>query len=211
MSKKDVDNIVDKPIREAVQQQLERLGGTPEKAFKDAADLPYVTTGDGRINLIKKARVRVSAHPMAVGEGSKTRYVNPGSNHHMEIVAVLDDNGNETKWEGILVSRFEAQQRHRRGEPIIETNHLPERRFLFSISSGEHVMMDIGDEEEVVLRVVSISRGSCEFVRISDARPKHQRSKVKGARITSSPSMLSQRDCKKVNISPLGSIVRCND
>jgi CRISPR-associated endonuclease Csn1 len=216
MSKKDVNNIVDKSIREVVQQQLDRLGGTPDKAFKDSTDLPYVTTGDGRINVIKKARVQMPVHPMAVGEGSKTRYVNPGSNHHMEIVAVLDENGNETKWEGILVSRFEAIQRHNRGEPIIQTNHLPERRFIFSLSSGEHVMMDDRHGNQQIFRVTTVTNGRMRLLENSDARTQAEQGKSKEtqkrpAPLTPTPNTFSKHNPSKVSISPLGVVTPAND
>ena len=96
----------------------------------------------------------------------------------MEIVAELDANGNEVRWEGIIVSRFEAMQRHRRNEHLIQTNHLPERRFVFSLAGGEHVVMTDDEGNEQLFRVTAISRANNEFILHRDARPFTVRRKI---------------------------------
>ena len=210
MSPQEVEAIVDPRIREIVQDKLQKIGGNLQQAFKDPNQHPYMIAKDGRMIPIHKARIRKSDRPMPVGEGSNRRYVNPGSNHHMEIVAVLDADGNEKKWEGILVSRFEAVQRRRRKEDVIQREHGAGKRFKFSLTGGEYVVMDVKGNEELT-RVTVISEGQAEFVLHKDARPITVRKKIPGARIRSSPDAMRKANARKVIIDPLGEIHSARD
>jgi CRISPR-associated endonuclease Csn1 len=148
---------------------------------------------------------------MAIGKGSRRRYVNPGSNHHMEIIAIMDSDGNEKKWEGVLVSRFEANQRHKDGRPVIQRNHGAGKLFKFSLTGTEHVQMVHGESERDTYRVTVISNGSIELVHHSDARPITIRKKVPGARVRCSVSRLKSNQATKVAISPAGVVRNCGD
>jgi len=213
LSTLEVEAIVDDRVRELVKEQLARIGGTPDKAFKDDANHPYFKTKDGRVIPIHKVRIRKSDHPMEVGHGSKRRYVNPGSNHHMEIVAVLDKNGNEKKWEGPIVSTFNAVRRRREGEPIIRRDHGEGKRFKFSLAGGEHVLMCYDGQQEQLYRVTTVTGKEVEFVLHSDARPITLRKKIreKGARPRGAPEKLRKCGARKVSIDPLGNVLPAND
>lgn len=212
MSAGEVDAIVDHRVRELVQQKLHAHGGSPAQVFKDPANYPHLTAKKDprRIIPIRRARIRKPDHPMPVGNGTDRRYVNPGSNHHIEIVAVLDKEGKEKKWEGVLVSQFEAVQRHRRGEDVIQRDHGAGRVFKFSLAGGEHLMLDNENELQIV-RAVVITEGQVESVYHSDARPITIRKKHKGARIRCSPDGLRKKHARKVVVSPLGDIGAAND
>ena len=124
MSANEVTEIVDDTVRRLVQEKLDRYGGDPKTVFADESNLPYFKTKkDGRFIPIKKARIRQSVRVIAVGKESGARYVAPGSNHHMEIVAVLDDDGNEQRWQGHIVSLYEAHLRVSRNEPVVRRDH----------------------------------------------------------------------------------------
>ncbi len=211
LSAKEVENIVDDHVRRRVEEQLKRIGGTPDKAFKDKNNHPYFKAKDGRIIPIHKVRIRKTDHPMIVGSGTKKRYVNPGANHHMEIVALLDKDGNEKKWEGHIVSNFEAIRRHRAKEPIIQRDHGENKRFKFSLAGGDHVEMEHEEGKTRICRVTVISAGRLEFVLHSDARPITVRKRIKGARIHAAPDKLRKSGARKVSIDPLGSVLPAND
>jgi hypothetical protein len=129
----------------------------------------------------------------------------------MEIVAILDENGVEQKWAGQLVSRFEAMQRRRRNEPIVERVGLPDRKFKFSLGGGEHVVVQDEQGNSRILRVVVISEGQVEFVEHADARPITLRKKTRGARIRMAPEALRKANASKAAITPLGDIVSASD
>ncbi|MBN2473376.1 MAG: type II CRISPR RNA-guided endonuclease Cas9 [Pirellulales bacterium] len=213
LSAKEVEAIVDDKVRQLVQQKLAALGGTPDKVFKERENHPYFRASDGRIIPIHKVRIRTRGKPMFVGAGSKRRYVSPGSNHHMEIVALLDKNGEEKKWEGHVVTTFEAVQRRRRGGPVIRRDHGEGKRFKFSLAGGEHMEMEHEGGKRQIYRVSVISGGQVEFRLHSDARPDtllRQREHSSG-RVRRSIESLRKADARKVAVDPLGNVFPAND
>jgi CRISPR-associated endonuclease Csn1 len=210
MSPREVDAIVDPRVRFLVQDKLAKIGGTPAQAFKDPNQHPYFTTADGRMIPIHRARIAKPDKTIAVGKGSALRYVTPGANHHMEIVAVLDANGKVRRWDGIIVSRFEAMQRKRAKQPIVQKDHGPDRRFVFSLSGGDHVYMKHNSDKPDLFRVTSISDNEIELVHHCDARPKNVRAQ-QGDRVRRSPNLLRRNGATKVAITPLGDLTPAND
>ena len=183
LSMGEVSQIVDHTIRELVQKAVDASGKAPKDTFKEAKDLPHLHGKNGRTTPIRRVRIRKAGKPMQIGSGSKARYVNPGANHHMAIVAVLDDDGNEMKWEGHIVTRFEAITRVRLNEPVIQKDYGPNRRFKFSLSGGDHVLLCRDGETDELCRVVVLSGKKLEFVFHSNANPTTVRKKSQGERI----------------------------
>jgi CRISPR-associated endonuclease Csn1 len=134
MSAKEIENIVDDGVRNCVKAHLERCGGDLKKAFGDERNHPYFKTSDGRIIPIHKARIRKNEATIVVGAAERQRHVSPGSNHHMEIVAALDAQGTDVQWEGHIVSLYEATQRARAGQPVVQREHESDKKFKFSIA-----------------------------------------------------------------------------
>ncbi len=213
MSANEVGAIVDPVIRKLVQERVTALGGNPQKAFADRNNHPHLSSRSGLVIPIHKARIRKSDKPMAIGDGSHRRYVNPGSNHHMAIIAELDEEGREKKWTGELVSRFEAATRKRAGEPIVRRERSLKRKFKFTLAGGDHVLLyDQGkDQPPRLVRVTTISDGQLEFVLHDDARPITDRKKIPGARIRLSPEAMRKAKAQKILVSPLGEISPAND
>jgi len=211
LSTHEVADIVDDRIRALVQEKLDALGVDPQKAFAEPNNHPYLKAKDGRIIPIHKVRVRKHENPILVGHGSKQRYVNPGANHHMEIVAVLDEAGNEKSWEGHLVSMFEAVGRRRRGEPIIRRDHGEAKRFKYSLAGGEHVIMEHEEGKPQLYRVVGISAKVLEFRLHTDARATTLLRRISRARVTRSPGALREAKARKVAVDPLGNVLPAND
>lgn len=206
LSPGDVSDIVDKRVRWAVQESLERCGLPPKDAFKDPNQLPHLHGKNGRTTPIRRVRIQKRVHPMAIGEESSTRYVNPGANHHMVIVAVLDKQGKEKKWEGHLVARFEAMDRLRRKQEVIQTNFGEGRVTKFVLHGGDHMLIDRGDGDELC-RVVTLSGQNLELVFHSNANPSTVRKKTPGERIRLSASSLQFANARKVDVTPAGQVV----
>lgn len=215
MSTKEIESIVDPKVRQLVLEKLEKLGGNP-KAFANENELPYIRSKDGnRLTPIRKARIRKSVAVLGLGKSEKTRrYAAPGNNHHMEIVAVLDEAGNETKWEGVIVSMFEAYQRRRRKEPIINRDHGPGKRFKFSLGLKEYFTMpdENGFEQLYVVRVISQDQKGAKSVSSklhNDARPSTEILKTKG--LIHNANTLREKGIKKVHVDVFGDIHPAND
>ena len=213
LSKTEIEAIVDPVVQELVKEKLAASGKSPDKTFTDETFRPYMHSkkDPSRSIPIKRVRIRKSDKPIAVGKGSRQRYVNPGSNHHIEIVAKLDDDDNEVSWEGVLVSRFDANQRKKDGEAVINREHGLRKKFKFSLAGSEHVRMNHDGEGAKIYRTTVISDGQLEFVEHDDARPITIRKKVPGARVRCSITRLKKNETEKVVISPCGKIIPASD
>ena len=165
--------------------------------------------------LIKKARIRKNVSVIPLNK-QNTRFAAPGSNHHMEIIAILNNKGEEIEWEGHIVSLFEAYRRHKAKppEPVIRDKRHdwgPNKKFKFSLADGEYLMMEVESGKDSLVRTVVVSERSLEFRLHNDARPITVLKKISKARITSSPSALFKRKARKVVVDPLGNIIPAND
>lgn len=151
---------------------------------------------------------------------ARERHVNLGSNHHMEIVAVLDSDGNETKWEGAVVTLYEACRRRQARQPVVCLDHGPGKRFKFSLAGGEVIELDEPDDSRALFVVRTISQEAprdgaqslqkVEFVRINDARQKKE-IRDTGGWLTRSPNRLMELHCRKVQVDPLGEVHPAHD
>jgi CRISPR-associated endonuclease Csn1 len=214
MSANEVENIVDDTIRELVQKKLEQIGGEPKKVFADVGNHPYLTAKDGRRVFIHKARFRKIVAVIPLGNSFSPRYVAPGSNHHMEVFAILDKENKEKKWEAKTVSLVEATQRLRTHTPVVQRDHGPSNKFKFSLARGEYLELDDDNGGRRLVRVTVISGQKVEFRLHTDARSnKLLRDKEKGGRAGLSMPVNSLRKAKarKVVIDPLGNILPAND
>jgi CRISPR-associated endonuclease Csn1 len=208
MSAKEIEAIVDDRVRECVKDHLQRFGGDLKKAFGDEHNHPYLKAHDGRIIPIHKARVRKNEATITVGAGEKQRYVSPGSNHHMEIVATLGANGEEVEWKGEIVSLYEATQRVRAGLPVVQREQKEGRKFMFSLAKNEYFMMEIEPGKAALYRVVKISAGDIEFQLHCDGRPTIFEGRK---RVRKSPGALQGVKARKVAVDPLGNILPAHD
>jgi CRISPR-associated endonuclease Csn1 len=211
MSANEVENIVDDTIRTLVQAKLKLIGGEPKKVFADPGNHPYLTAKDGRHIFIHKARIRKPVAVIPLGKSSSPRYVAPGSNHHMEIFAVLDSEGKERTWDSVIVNLFQAHRRVSAAEPVIQRGHGQNTTFKFSLAGGEYVEMDNNSGGRSLYRVTVISGNQIEFRLHTDARPITILKKIQGARVRCSPSALMRAKARKVVVDPMGNILPAND
>jgi CRISPR-associated endonuclease Csn1 len=210
ITQNQIEDIVDDTVKALVKQKLEKLGGNL-KAFDDPNNLPYLKAWDGRIIPIKKVQIRETVGVISLGTPSSPRYVAPGSNHHMEIVAILDDGGNEKRWEGHIVPLYKAHQRLGRREPVVQRDHGPRKCFRFSLAEGEYVEMEHEHGKRQLFRVTGTSDNEVEFRLHTDARRSTIVKKIKGARVRRSPGSLQDASARKVTVDPLGNILPAND
>lgn len=208
LSREEVEEIVDERIRELVKAKLN--GKKPEEVFGGGKNLPVMVSRSGREIVIKRVRIWKKVATIPIGEGIRRRYAAPGSNHHIAMVAVLDESGREVRWEGYLVSRFEAMQRVREKKPVVQRNWGSGKKFLFSLSPGDYIRVEDKGQKRL-LRVVSISRDQIECRLPEDARPAKVLRKTPGARIRFAPGRLYEVKAEKVVVTPLGEVFVAHD
>jgi hypothetical protein len=201
-------------VRERVIERLMELGESdPARAFKEPANHPTLRAKDGREIPIHSVRIRRYDVTTPVGEGARERQVMLGSNHHIEIVKVTDAKGG-VRWEGKVVSLYEALRRLRAHEPVVQRDHGPGKTFVFSLARGETIQID-GEhgtgESYVVEKVTKRGEGDRErctvgIVRLNDARKSDKRELMEP-----SAEVLHKKNFEKVVITPLGEIRRAHD
>ncbi|MGL4593106.1 MAG: type II CRISPR RNA-guided endonuclease Cas9, partial [Thermoguttaceae bacterium] len=207
MSTGEIEEIVDPKVREIVLEKLARLGGDPKKFTEN--ELPMF---HGKP--IRKARIRKKLGILTVGQGHRERHVASGNNHHIEIIAILDKEGNEIKWEGEMVSMFEAYQRRRNKQPVIQRDHGPDKRFKFSLANGEYFILSdsINDGKLFVVRVLSQDNKGVKSISSkfhTDARTSKEILATKG--LIHNVNTIKDKGMKKVSVDLLGDIHPAND
>ncbi|MBI3668225.1 MAG: type II CRISPR RNA-guided endonuclease Cas9 [Acidobacteria bacterium] len=209
LSKNDIEEIVDPAVRAAVKSRLVELGDLKKLQTVGVAP-PHLVAVDGRQVPIRRVRIRKALTTQPVGEEPRRRYVAPNNNHHMEIVAELDEKEREVRWDGVPVSRLEAQQRRQKGIPIVQKDHGPAYRFKFSLMGGDTMeITENGVSELYVVRTVA-SNGQISLARINDARLKHE---IRGSGDWWSPRAegLRKLAARKVVVDIFGNVHPAND
>ncbi len=156
-----IEDIVDDTIRELVQEKVKDLGGFRKGMFTEAKSHPlikykggprdgeFVKTNDGRLIPIHKARIRLKLSAKPVGKSPAERYVTTETNHHIEIISILDETGEDKRWEGAIVDLREATRRMS-AKPranVVRHDHGPGKAFRFSLAKNEYVEMEFEPRE----------------------------------------------------------------
>ena len=216
LSAGDIENIVDPAVREAVRAKAAQFDGDLKKwtPKEGSEDWPLLATKTGKQIPIKRVRIKKVLGVETIGKGNRTRNVALSSNHHVAIFALLDERGKEKRWDSIIVSLFDAMERKRKGQPLIQTSY-PESGdyvFKFSMMGGDTVLLhkDCDHKKNVcapsVWRLRSIESNGCFFLlKIQDARLVKDIAKT-GDRWRPSASTLQKLDCQKVIIDSLSRI-----
>lgn len=214
MSAKELRNIVDEPIKKLILEKLcisseEEATDKMFQVFKDPENLPVLKDRSGKtVNTIKKVRVRKNQQTRSIGKGDGKREVANGSNYILAVFAKLDAEGNETAWEGEIVSLFDAVQRHQHGLPLFEKERAG-MKFKFSLQKGDIVSWEKDGEKLLcVIRGVSLPQFSC--VKIKDARMQKD---IKATHEWYQPSISAAFNGKmqKFNMNIFGELQRAND
>ena len=230
LSLKDLPNIVDSAIRQAVVKKAEELNGDLT-VCELKSDWPILSTHDGNMIPIKKVRLKKVLDVTPIGNDTKRRYVAESSNHHIAIYGQLDAHGKEKRWEGVIVSlleaygrssaakRTEAYKERHRVTPIIHRT-LPgveDHQFKFSLMGGDTVELhracnhatSVCTPEIYRIRTIA-SNGQISLVKITDARMKKD---IQAAKEWWSPTVttLKKLDCRKVIVDLQGRMRYTND
>lgn len=183
LTEKDIENIVDAKVRDAVKLKAAEFGGTLKTwtPNKTEDDWPMLVTRTGKKIPIKRVRIMKSLGVETIGKGVRQRNVAIASNHHVAIFAQLDEHGREKRWDSLIVSLFDAMERKRKKLPLIQKKYQEagDYAFKFSLMGGDTVLLhkDCDHEKNIckpsVWRVRSIlSNGPISLVRSTDARLK---------------------------------------
>jgi CRISPR-associated endonuclease Csn1 len=169
LTKGELEEIVDPKVREAVSARMKELGDL-KKLQTAGVEPPCLRTKDGRKIPIRRVRVRKALTVQPVGKGPRRRHVAPNNNHHMEIVAQLDERGNEIRWDGVPVSLLEAMQRRREGKPIVQRHHGKGFAFKCSLMGGDTIeVTEDGATQIYVVRTIA-TNGQIALAKVTDAR-----------------------------------------
>jgi CRISPR-associated endonuclease Csn1 len=147
-----IDKVIDRRVREILQQRLDEYRGDAAKAFSNLDDNPIWLNKEKGISIKRvKIKAKVSTEtsvPLHMkrdlwgnilkdkeGKAIPTDYVNTASNHHVAIF--VDAEGN---WHEHVVSFFEATASALLGLPIVDKNYKRDEgwKFLFSMKQNEY-------------------------------------------------------------------------
>ncbi len=230
LSKKDVEKIVDKRIKNLVKEKLN--GEEPSKIFKDPKDHPYIEQKNGKKVQIHKVSVEITFDTYDK-IGKEERYVRSANTHH---IAYFEDLKTK-KWDAEVVSLLEAykrvkeyrklseDERKKIKDPIIKKDYGEDKKFLFSLSKGEIIELNTPDNkrELYVVKIISASNKQIRFKKINDAKDNSSKEGLtaptstlkkrnyKNEGLSACPSALQERNCKKVVINILGEKHYSND
>jgi CRISPR-associated endonuclease Csn1 len=207
----ELSRIADPRVRELVSAHFQKHGAdlaaaNPEKSapWKAAlaAPLPAMPNRRGAPVPIRRVRLHKplgNVFRLKDAEGRDYRAVDSGSNHHIVAYEILSG-PNKGKWEGRVVSTFEAVRRIRAGQPVIQRDFGPDRRFVMSLSINEMVAANQDDRREHWrVQKIDASAGSVTF-RTHTAATLADNS----ARRIKSPDALRRAQAVKVTVDPIG-------
>jgi CRISPR-associated endonuclease Csn1 len=160
-----LDKVVDKGIKNILENRLKEYGGDAKKAFSNLEDNPIWLNKEKGID-IKRVTITGISNAVALhdkhdhfgnlvldqdGNNQPADFVNTGNNHHVAIykVPVLDKNGDFARDENDaikyelqekVVSFFEATTRANLGLPIVDKEYKKGEgwQFLFTMKQNEY-------------------------------------------------------------------------
>jgi len=198
------DPVVQKIVRDRLAERgIEEKGsGT----FGNVLTEPPLTMPSGvPIRRVRITATEKTAVPIRCIEGKPTKFVIPGGNHHVEIYKKPDGS-----WTGKCVSRFEACERLRRGEPVVCRDRGDGSRFLMSLAINDMVQLTNPDTGEVNLyRVQKISSGSHMLVLRLHTAARIDDKETAGP--SDSVNVLRKWNMQKITVDPIGRVLPCND
>lgn len=109
LSARDIENIVDDKVRDAVRAKAAELGGDLTKC-ESANDWPALLSKNGSPIPVKRVRIQKVLDVTPIASGERQRFVAVANNHHTAIFALVE-NDREVRWDGLPVSLYEAMER----------------------------------------------------------------------------------------------------
>jgi len=204
-------------IRDPVVQQVvrDRLAeqGVEEKgsgAFGNVLTQPPLTMPSGvPIKRVRITTVEKTALPIRKVAGRAVKFVKPGGNHHLEIYEKPDGT-----WTGRCVSRFEACERLRRGEPVVSRRGPDGARFLMSLAINDMVQLTDPETGEVALYRVQKTSHNPDCDKPDITFRLHWAAQIgdKSTAVrTASWGACKKRLPTKVTVDPIGRVFPCHD
>ncbi len=209
---KQLQKVRDRTIREILIRHVSQSGigvdsdqNIPANVWKT---IPTMPSG------VKIRNVRMLEQGEQFMKIRHNTYVEPGSNHHVEICIVLDNNGNpllesdgRPKQVGFLVTMFEAAKRLINAQSVVQRKHGVNYQFVMSLTINEMFLLDMGNGQRILHRVQKMSPGSIIL------RPHTYAGKVSD---TDKPPLIQRKTPNtlrgnKVTVDPLGRIRWAND
>ena len=215
ITKKDLDYIADEKIKELILQHLTKHGvdlarddekSRQWKIAMDPSNPPYLPNRNGPPVPVKRVRLHKPSSAM-IHLGY--RAVESGSNHHI-VIFEYTEGRKKGRWDGEVVTMFEAARRAVSGEPVVKRDLGEGRKFIMSLSTNEMVWIKDG-EFAGFWRVQKMDvRKNIIF------RPHYLGGKLKDTDrppliLRRTPSSLQEMKVVKVCIDPIGRIVRAGD
>jgi len=197
-TKNFAEHICDDTVKKLVFERLSEYDYEPKKAF---AEPIYLKNKSGNPVPIRKVRVWKESYTMKTIRGNI--WVEPGSNHHIEIYEYTDGK-KKGKRDGEVVTMFEAVRRKKDGEPVVNREHGPDKKFVCSLSINEMFMLESDNREYDLCRIQKMSQNKVIVLRPHTFAGDLKKQKP----INKTPNSLKGY---KVTVDPLGRIHRAND
>lgn len=211
LTKSEVEKIADPAVRKLVEEKLTDIGGDPKK-FADEKNLPRFPSSGVPI---KRVRVSKATPTFPLGKGRTIRHVTAESNHHLEIFAELDRNGNEVEWDGAVVPMQEAYRRLKARELIVRKDHGRGRVFKFSLAQGEVIKCDDarGNARLLVVRSFTQLTAGAIIIGLAPANEARKKKEMMADKVWvwKGPDTLRALNPCKVVLSPLGEVSEVHD
>ena len=150
---------------------------------------------------IRKVRVWKESYTLKKIRGNI--WVEPGSNHHIEIYEYTDGK-KKGKRDGEVVTMFKAVRRKKDGEPVVNREHGPDKKFVCSLSINEMFMLESDNREYDLCRIQKMSQNKVIVLRPHTFAGDLKKQKP----INKTPNSLKGY---KVTVDPLGRIYPAND
>ena len=197
-TKNFAEHICDDTVKKLVFERLSEYDYEPKKAF---AEPIYLKNKSGNPVPIRKVRVWKESYTLKKIRGNI--WVEPGSNHHIEIYEYTDGK-KKGKRDGEVVTMFEAVRRKKDGEPVVNREHGPDKKFVCSLSINEMFMLESDNREYDLCRIQKMSQNKVIVLRPHTFAGDLKKQKP----INKTPNSLKGY---KVTVDPLGRIHRAND
>jgi CRISPR-associated endonuclease Csn1 len=210
LSKREVMHIADEQVKQRILEKLSSAGtDDPQKPFSDPENLPFLPNKKGPPIPIRKVRINISEPIFAIGKGTSTRYVTTDKNHHVEVIATIDDRGNEVDWDGRVVTRKDAYQRIKDNAPVVDKSCKQGEEYRFSLCPGETMQCDDDGGPGKFTVCKGVSQYTAGPVVISLLAVNDARKNPKLIRVV--PNTLRKWHARKIVVSPLGEVQEAHD
>jgi CRISPR-associated endonuclease Csn1 len=172
-----IDKILDKTVKNIIEQHLEDFGGNIKAAFADGVTI-YHKDGKTPIKRVRVLQSKIKTTKKQTAEdilqqtkfgvkdksGKIFKYMSYGNNHHVEII----QNTKTGKIKAEFVTMMQASHRAKGinipKQPIVKTNHGGEWEFLMALHINDTVSIKKDKDERVFYRVQKLDANNKKFV-----------------------------------------------